>query len=94
MTILKQLIENMIGDYLKEENISSGRTEHALADKAEMNDHADYMQKKHGVTTKFHRNDGLSYHGPKANVKKAILTHYDGDHEHAKENHPRLFKES
>jgi hypothetical protein len=78
-----------------EKHISSGKAQHGLDGRAEMKAHADYMQKKHGVTTKFHGGadgDELSYHGPKANVKKAIVNHYDGDHEHAKEEHPHLWK--
>jgi hypothetical protein len=78
-----------------EKNISSGKAQHGLEGRAEMKAHADYMQKKHGVTTKFHGGadgDELSYHGPKANVKKAIVNHYDDDHESAKEEHPHLWK--
>jgi hypothetical protein len=78
-----------------EKHISSGKAQHGLEGRAEMKAHADHMQKKHGVTTKFHggaNGDELSYHGPKANVKKAIVNHYDGDHEFAKEEHPHLWK--
>jgi hypothetical protein len=78
-----------------EKSVSSGKAQHGLEGRAEMKAHADHMQKKHGVTTKFHggaNGDELSYHGPKANVKKAIVNHYDGDHEFAKEEHPHLWK--
>lgn len=75
-----------------EGNVSSGPAQHALSSRKEMRDHADYMKKKHGVTTKFHRGDELSYHGPKNNVKKAIMNHYDGDKELAREEHPHLFE--
>lgn len=75
-----------------EGNVSSGPAQHALSSRKEMRDHADYMKKKHGVTTKFHRDDELSYHGPKNNVKKAIMNHYDGDKEFAREEHPHLFE--
>jgi hypothetical protein len=78
-----------------EKHISSGKAQHGLEGRSEMKAHADHMQKKHGVTTKFHggaNGDELSYHGPKANVKKAIVNHYDGDHEFAKEEHPHLWK--
>jgi len=74
------------------ETVSSGNAQHNLEDD-ERKAHADYMKKKHGVTTKFHGSDELSYHGPKANVKKALGTHYGGDHDHAKEEHPHIFKE-
>lgn len=85
------LMESAI-QVVSEANVSSGRAQHSLEDKSEMKSHSDYMKKKHGVDTKFHRGDELSYHGPKDNVKKAIVNHYDGDHEHAKENHPHIFK--
>jgi len=70
--------------------VSSGRAQHSLSS-SERKGHADFMKKKHGVTTKFHGADELSYHGPKANVKKALGNHYGGDHDHAKEEHPHLY---
>ena len=73
-------------------NISSGRAQHDLASGADKKEHSDYMNKTHGVKTTFHGDDELSYHGPKANVKKAIKNHYNDD-EQAKDLHPKVFKE-
>lgn len=82
-------------DTMKEsvnEATSSGNAQHALAN-SEHNKHAAYMKKTHGVETKYHGTDELSYHGDKASVKKALINHYD-DEEEAKALHPKVFKES
>lgn len=82
-------------DTMKEsvnEATSSGNAQHALAN-SEHNKHAAYMKKTHGVETKYHGTDELSYHGDKASVKKALINHYDNEEE-AKALHPKVFKES
>ena len=76
------------------EETSSGNAQHGLSSDSEKKDHADYMKKTHGVSTKYHGKDELSYHGPKANVKKAVLNHYSNDSTEAKALHPHVFKES
>ena len=76
-----------------DEAVSSGNAQHALSSKSEKEQHSAYMKKTHGVETKYHGSDELSYHGPKANVKKALVNHYDNEGE-AKSMHPQAFKES
>jgi hypothetical protein len=83
--------------------VNSGRAQHDLDGDDEKKEHADYMKKKHNVTTKYHTvkgksgasyDDELSYHGSKENVKKAIKDHYGPSMgQEAKEFHPHLFKE-
>ena len=73
------------------DEVSSDNAQHALSSNDEREKHAAYMKKAHGVTTKYHGDDEVSYHGSKANVKKAIINHYNG-HADAKEMHPHLFK--
>ena len=85
-------------EYMKEdtqldEEVSSGNAQHALHSKSEKEQHSAYMKKTHGVETKYHGSDELSYHGSKANVKKALVNHYDDEGE-AKSLHPHAFKES
>lgn len=75
-----------------DEAVSSGNAQHALAN-SEYSKHAAYMKKTHGVETKYHGTDELSYHGNKASVKKALINHYDNEEE-AKALHPKVFKES
>jgi hypothetical protein len=82
-------------EYMKEsldEAISSGNAQHALAN-SEHGKHAAYMKQTHGVETKYHGTDELSYHGDKASVKKALINHYD-DEDEAKALHPKVFKEA
>jgi hypothetical protein len=82
-------------EYMKEsldEAVSSGNAQHALAN-SELSKHAAYMKQTHGVETKYHGTDELSYHGDKASVKKALINHYDDEGE-AKALHPKVFKES
>lgn len=76
-----------------DEEFSSGNAQHSLSGKSEKQQHSDYMKKTHNVTTKYHGSDEVSYHGSKANVKKALVNHYDDEGE-AKEMHPHAFKES
>jgi hypothetical protein len=76
-----------------DEEFSSGNAQHALSGKSEKQQHSDYMKKTHNVTTKYHGSDEVSYHGTKANVKKALVNHYDDESE-AKSLHPQAFKES
>ena len=76
------------------DHVSSNHAMHYHETEAEKKSHADYMKKKHGVKTTYHGEDELRYHGPKKNVKKALGNHYDGDHDHAKEEHPHIYKES
>ena len=77
------------------DEVSSDNAQHALSGEDERKKHAAYMKKAHGVTTKYHGDDEVSYHGPKANVKKAIINHYGHNgRADAKELHPHLFKES
>ena len=74
-----------------EKRISSGNAQHAL-ENSERKEHSKYMKDTHGVDTKYHGEDELSYHGTKKQVKSAINNHYDGDKESAKELHPHLYK--
>ena len=74
--------------------VDSGRAQHALDSSGEKRAHSNYMKKTHGVDTKYHGSDELSYHGPKANVKKALINHYDDEEDDAKDEHPHVFKES
>ena len=76
-----------------DETVSSNRAMHSHENEAQKKAHAAHMKKKHGVTTKYHGDDEVSYHGPKKNVKKALGNHYGGDHDHAKEEHPHIYKE-
>jgi len=76
-----------------DETASSNRAMHSHENEAQKKAHAAHMKKKHGVTTKYHGDDEVSYHGPKKNVKKALGNHYGGDHDHAKEEHPHIYKE-
>jgi len=78
---------------MDEEHIDSGTAQHNLLDH-ERAKHAAYMNKKHGVTTKFHGDDELSFHGPKKNVKSALINHYHGERDDAKEMHPHVFDEA
>lgn len=85
-------------EYMKEdaqldEEVSSGNAQHSLSGKQEKQQHSEYMKKTHGVETKYHGSDEVSYHGSKANVKKALVNHYDDEGE-AKSLHPHVFKES
>ena len=74
--------------------VRSNRAMHSHSNEAEKKAHAAHMKKKHGVTTKYHGDDEVSYHGTKKNVRKALGNHYGGDHDHAKEEHPHIYKES
>ena len=75
--------------------VSSGPAQHSLGGMPyKRQAHADLMKKKHGVETKFHggvSGDELSYHGPVKKVKAALATHYGGDHDEAKFNHPHIY---
>ena len=73
--------------------VRSNRAMHSHSNEAEKKAHAAHMKKKHGVTTKYHGDDEVSYHGTKKNVRKALGNHYGGDHDHAKEEHPHIYKE-
>jgi hypothetical protein len=91
-------LKSKYDEYMKEdtqldEEVSSGNAQHALHSKSEKEQHSAYMKKTHGVETKYHGSDELSYHGSKANVKKALVNHYDNEGE-AKSLHPHAFKES
>lgn len=92
-------LKSKYNEYLNEEEelneeVSSGNAQHALSSDSEKKEHADYMKKTHGVSTKYHGSDELSYHGSKQNVKKAVLNHYNDDESEAKDLHPHVFKES
>ena len=82
--------------YEKEEDlgeaaqVSSGPAQHALTDD-ERKDHSDYMKKTHGVKTKYHGEDDLSYHGTKKQVRSALDNHY-GKGGDQKEMHPHIYK--
>ena len=76
------------------DHVSSNHAMHYHETEAEKKSHADYMKKKHGVKTTYHGEDELRYHGPKKNVRKALGNHYHDDHEHAKEEHPHIYKEA
>ena len=73
--------------------VRSNRAMHSHSNEAEKKAHAAHMKKKHSVTTKYHGDDEVSYHGTKKNVRKALGNHYGGDHDHAKEEHPHIYKE-
>ena len=75
-------------------DVSSSHAQHMLGNDAEKRAHSAFMQKKHGVKTTYHGSDELKYHGPKKNVKKALGTHYGGDHSQAKDDHPHIYKEN
>lgn len=75
-------------------DVSSSHAQHMLSNDAERRAHSAFMQKKHGVKTTYHGSDELKYHGPKKNVKKALGTHYGGDHSQAKDDHPHIYKEN
>ena len=75
-------------------DVSSSHAQHMLSNDAERRAHSALMQKKHGVRTTYHGSDELKYHGPKKNVKKALGTHYGGDHSQAKDDHPHIYKEN
>tara|TARA_B100000965_G_scaffold373087_1_gene363236 strand:+ start:122 stop:1051 length:930 start_codon:yes stop_codon:yes gene_type:complete len=70
--------------------VSSGPAQHALTDD-ERKDHSDYMKKTHGVKTKYHGEDDLSYHGTKKQVRSALDNHY-GKGGDQKEFHPHIYK--
>lgn len=78
--------------YLEEQETptESGRCQHVLQSH-EKKSHAQYMKKMHGVKTKFYSNGECSYHGPRKNVKKAVLNHYGPNNGDAEDNHPHLF---
>ena len=73
--------------------VRSNRAMHYHETEAQKKAHAAHMKKKHGVTTKYHGDDEVSYHGTKKSVRKALGNHYGGDHDHAKEEHPHIYKE-
>ena len=73
--------------------VRSNRAMHSHSNEAEKKAHAAHMKKKHNVTTKYHGDDEVSYHGTKKNVRKALGNHYGGDHDHAKDEHPHIYKE-
>ena len=75
------------------DHVSSNHAMHSHENEAQKKAHAAHMKKKHGVKTTYHGNDEVRYHGPKKNVKKALGNHYGGDHDHAKEEHPHIYKE-
>ena len=75
------------------DHVSSNHAMHSHENEAQKKAHAAHMKKKHGVKTTYHGNDEDRYHGPKKNVKKALGNHYGGDHDHAKEEHPHIYKE-
>ena len=77
-------------DLGEEAQVSSGPAQHALADD-ERKDHSDYMKKTHGVKTKYHGEDDLSYHGTKKQVRSALDNHY-GKGGDQKEFHPHIYK--
>jgi len=76
------------------DHVSSNHAMHSHENEAQKKAHAAHMKKKHGVKTTYHGDDEVRYHGPKKNVKKALGNHYGGDHDHAKEEHPHIYKES
>ena len=75
------------------DHVSSNHAMHSHENEAQKKAHAAHMKKKHGVKTTYHGDDEVRYHGPKKNVKKALGNHYGGDHDHAKEEHPHIYKE-
>lgn len=75
------------------DHVDSGRLQHALMDH-EKNSHIASMAKG-GIAVKFHGDDEMSYHGPKAKVKRAVINHYGGGDDgkmDAKELHSHLFE--
>ena len=76
-----------------ENHVRSNRAMHSFSSESEKSSHARHMKNKHGVNVKYHGDDEVSYHGPKKNVRKALGNHYGGDHDHAKEEHPHIYKE-
>ena len=75
------------------DHVSSNHAMHSHENEAQKKAHAAHMKKKHGVKTTYHGDDEVRYHGPKKNVRKALGNHYGGDHDHAKEEHPHIYKE-
>ena len=75
------------------DHVSSNHAMHSHENEAQKKAHAAHMKKKHGVKTTYHGDDEVRYHGSKKNVKKALGNHYGGDHDHAKEEHPHIYKE-
>ena len=75
------------------DHVSSNYAMHSHENEAQKKAHAAHMKKKHGVKTTYHGDDEVRYHGPKKNVRKALGNHYGGDHDHAKEEHPHIYKE-
>jgi len=76
-----------------ENHVRSNRAMHSFSSEHEKSSHARHMSTAHNVTVKYHGDDEVSYHGPKKGVKKALGNHYGGDHDHAKEEHPHIYKE-
>ena len=81
----------VVQDFYEEKTVDSGKAQHMLAQN-KRKDHADHMKKTHGVTTKFHGSDELSYHGTKQQVRKALDNHY-GKGGDQKEFHPHIYEE-
>ena len=81
----------VVQDFYEEKTVDSGKAQHMLAPN-KRKDHADHMKKTHGVTTKFHGSDELSYHGTKQQVRKALDNHY-GKGGDQKEFHPHIYEE-
>jgi hypothetical protein len=84
-----------IDEIFGSKKVSSGPAQHDLGVSFHRKeDHKKLMKNKHGVETKWHGGrdgDELSYHGPLRKVKKALITHYGGDHDEAKFHHPHIF---
>jgi len=58
-------------------------------------DYTSYHQRAHGVHTKWHKDNTITFHGPKANVRKAITDH-TGEDPHSEDlhaQHPHIFNE-
>ena len=58
-------------------------------------DYTSYHQRAHGVHTKWHKDNTITFHGPKANVRKAITDH-TGKDPHSEDlhaQHPHIFNE-
>ena len=72
------------------EAASSGKLDNVL-DRSEYRSHASDMKRRHGVSTKFYTSGSVSYHGTKAQVKKAVIDHHHSE-EDAKDLHPDLFE--
>ncbi len=77
-----------------ENHVRSNRAMHSFSSEHEKSSHARHMSTKHNVKVKYHGDDEVSYHGSKKQVRKALGNHYGGDHDHAKEEHPHIYKES